>query len=371
MVFLSTSRGSIAGTFPGKGAGIAAILLLAIPSFCDAQWQWEQKSSSGPTPRGEYGMAFDAARIETLLLGGSNNLTFNGVNQQTWSWNGSDWTLEAEAGPSARCDQAMAFDSQRQVVVIFGGYNGTYLGDTWEWDGAIWIQRVGAGPSARADSFMAYDSQRGVMVLLGGQNSLGTVLNDTWEWDGNTWVHRTPPVSPPVRWIHRMAYDSLRGVVVVFGGAGTVSARGDTWEWDGTNWMQKNPASSPPARYGNGLTYDSKRGLVILFGGQSGFNFGQNPLGDTWAWDGSNWSQLTATGPSARTFVKIAYDRYHDRTVTFGGYNGTQFMNDTWELTGPPPPVPAVTTWGLLVTALTIGACGSAIAVRRRAHPSS
>ncbi len=29
-----------------------------------------------------------------------------------------------------------AFDSARNRLVIFGGYDGSYHGDTWEWDGA-------------------------------------------------------------------------------------------------------------------------------------------------------------------------------------------------------------------------------------------
>lgn len=340
----------------------------AAPLVCNAQWQWEQRAGSAPSPRAEFGFAFDAVRHEAVLLGGSNNLAFTGVDQQTWSWDGNDWTLESQTGPAPRCDQAMAYDSQRQVVVIFGGYNGAYLRDTWEWDGATWTERSNTGPSARADSFMAYDSKRGVMVLYGGQNSFGSVVNDTWEWDGSAWVQRTPAASPPARWIHRMAYDSLRDVVVLFGGAGPSSVRGDTWEWDGTTWTQKNPASSPPARYGNGLTYDSKRGLVILFGGQTGFNFGQGPLGDTWAWDGANWIQLPTTGPTPRTFTKIVYNRNRDRTVVFGGYDGSQFINDNWELSGPPPAIPAASIWGLAIIALALVSCGIWIAQSRRRY---
>ena len=35
-------------------------------------------------------------------------------------------------GPSPRFDHAMAFDTNRQSVVLFGGHVGRVLNDTWE-----------------------------------------------------------------------------------------------------------------------------------------------------------------------------------------------------------------------------------------------
>ena len=55
------------------------------------------------------------------------------------------------------------------------------------------------GPSARSYAVMAYDSQRGVVVLFGGRNDQA-ILGDTWEWDGFLWTRKTPTVAPPARW---------------------------------------------------------------------------------------------------------------------------------------------------------------------------
>lgn len=65
---------------------------------------------------------------------------------------------------------------------------------------------------ARSSHAMAYDSARGRVVLFGGQGS-----SDTWEWDGNDWTLRSPNNSPPARSRHAMAYDSARQHVVLFG----------------------------------------------------------------------------------------------------------------------------------------------------------
>jgi hypothetical protein len=233
----------------------------------------------------------------------------------------------------ARCDNAMAYDSVRDRVVSFGGYNGTYLGDTWKRAGGTWTQITGATPpNPRADSFMAFDSQRGVMVLFGGQNSNQLIRDDTWEFGEATWTQRAASGPPPARWIHRMAYDSARGVTVMFGGAASPNiVRGDTWEWDGTTWIE-NVTPGPPARYGHAMAFDSANEVAVLFGGQSESPFGQGVLGDTWTYDGKTWTQLPISGPSPRTFVKMVYDSARNRIVLFGGWNGTQMVDDTWEL---------------------------------------
>jgi hypothetical protein len=236
----------------------------------------------------------------------------------------------ARVGPSARCDNAMAYDSIRQRVVSFGGYNGVYLGDTWEWDGVSWMSGPVTGPGLRADSFMPFDSARGVMVLFGGQAANGSIRGDTWEFNGIDWT-QPATTGPPARWIQRMAYDSVRGVTVMFGGRSPSGLLSDTWEWNGTTWTQI-VVQGPQARYGHAMAYDSDRQVVVLFGGQNGFPFGQGVLGDTWEYDGSSWTQVPITGPSSRTFVKMVYDPSRQRMVLFGGYNGTTTVNDTWEL---------------------------------------
>jgi hypothetical protein len=56
---------------------------------------------------------------------------------------------------------------------------------------------------------MAYDAARGEVVLFGGWD--GTLLGDTWTWDGTTWTEEHPAISPPARILMGMAYDPGRG----------------------------------------------------------------------------------------------------------------------------------------------------------------
>jgi len=79
------------------------------------------------------------------------------------------------------------------------------------------------------------------------------------------------------------------------------------------------------------MVYDSTRSHIVLFGGDNG----QSIFGDTWEWDGNDWSNHTslAGSPPARTQHGMAYDSAHRQVVIFGGY-GSDFLSDTWQYPG-------------------------------------
>ena len=79
-------------------------------------------------------MAYDIARGQMVLLA---------VNQ-VWTWDGTDWTLHTPVhSPSPRYGPGVAYDAARGQVVLFGGTGSIDLGDTWTWDGTDWTQRPG------------------------------------------------------------------------------------------------------------------------------------------------------------------------------------------------------------------------------------
>src|SRR2546421_3827106 len=174
------------------------------------------------------------------------------------------WTKQAPTtAPASRSYFAMAYDSTSARTVMFGGQlaNGTSTNETWEWDGSNWtLKQPATSPSARNGETMVYDSIRHVTVLFGG-----TIGNDTWEWDGVNWTLRNSTHTPPGRSFAAMAFDSARGKTVLFGGqgypGGTFAQFGDTWEWDGTDWTQASPATSPVQRDNAAMAFDSARGV--------------------------------------------------------------------------------------------------------------
>src|SRR5688572_2097258 len=153
---------------------------------------WRRVAIDGPVGRITT-MAYDARRGEVVLFGGHGDGQPAIYFGDTWLWNGRSWR-PGPAGPIERSGHAMAFDARTGVVLLYGG--GTRAGcapfreldDFWMWDGVSWRRVMTSGPSpgARVGHAMAYDSARNRLVLYGGSRGR-TILDDTWEWDGERW----------------------------------------------------------------------------------------------------------------------------------------------------------------------------------------
>jgi hypothetical protein len=114
----------------------------------------------------------------------------------TWEYDGAAgaWTHVQDIGPEACFNSALVFKTAR--CEMFGGASA--LGNaapppkifdfSWEWDGAHWTARQDIGPGPRVGHAMAYDSARDRVVLFGGaatplDDPAGNTapLSDTWE----------------------------------------------------------------------------------------------------------------------------------------------------------------------------------------------
>ena len=286
---------------------------------------WLKVSDSGPSARRDAAMAYDSARGVVVLYGGWDGSYLG----DTWEWDGSSWTQVSTWGPTRRDGHAMVYDSARGEVVMFGGQTiGGRENDTWTWDGSSWtdVTPFGLSPPDRHRHAMAYDSHRERVVIFGGaDNPMDPEYGDTWEWNGSSWT-QVSSAGPTSRQYHKMAYDSARRKVVLFGGEHNAYTSGDTWEWDGSNWTQVG-STGPSRRYEHCMAYDSARKVVVLFGG---LDFAWNYKDDTWEWDGSAWKQVDVSGPSVRSTAGMTYDSARARVVMFGG-TGWPYLGDTWE----------------------------------------
>lgn len=300
-------------------------------SAITAQTNWSllTPATSPPERHGHSGMAYDSARDLMVMYGGRGGPTI--YRSDTWEFTGTTWVQRFPTiQPGPLTGHALEYDRGRARTVLFGGHTGVgYSGFTWEWDGTNWqLASPTASPSPRSYHSMAYDSARGVVVLFGGTNA-NIASQQTWEYDGTTWLLRTLAASPPARQNHGMCYDSARQRMVVFGGWNPNGYRSDTWEWDGSNagWVQRSSVTVPSARRGHLMTYDAARGRTVMVGGHAGA--GRNS--ETWEWDGTNWSLRTPTvNPSARSSAGSAFDSVRRRMVMFGGGNGSVLFPDTW-----------------------------------------
>jgi hypothetical protein len=91
---------------------LALLTTLATPAALAADCRaWFRRSVPAPvpSPRGEYGLAFDSDRGRTVLFGGAANLGFTAVNKELWEWDGQHWLQVAfTGGPVQRCDHVQA-----------------------------------------------------------------------------------------------------------------------------------------------------------------------------------------------------------------------------------------------------------------------
>jgi hypothetical protein len=158
---------------------------------------------------------------------------------------------------------------------------------------------------------MAYDPDRNLVVLFGGWGDAGGTdwesLNDMWVWDGADWEQQFPANLPPARFGASLVYNNVKHSMLLFGGGVGGGLLDDTWIWDGTDWSEQQPAHHPPARADFGMAYDESRQMVVLYGGQ--LQALADPT-ETWAWDGDDWELLpTIQSPPERLsyMAKLVY----------------------------------------------------------------
>lgn len=303
---------------------ISAQLLLAVHANAQVR--------ATPWPSGRIGhvMAFDAARNESVMIGGDTELSSQ-TRDTLWAWSGTGWRFNSDEGPGWRTLPALAFDSKRNRIVLFGGlhkfgprqYADTAHSDTWEWDGARWTKARVNSPGAIDHHAMAYDEARGVVVMQGGGGSGRINDGSTWTYDGRAWTRVADGAAGPGQRVHHaMAYDSRRERVVLYGGFGESNVRSpDVWEWDGTRW-HRIIAPGPGTRSHHRLAYDAARGVVVLYGGV------EDQV--TWTWNGTEWRRAATEGPSNGSMPALAYDSRRQRVVLFGG----GMKSHVWEWDG-------------------------------------
>ena len=313
-------------------ATLLALSLLVQDAAASTGWMAGPPAPGGMVARFGHAMAYDAARDRVVLFGGYGG----GVLGDTWEYDGAGWTAGGGGSIAPRAFHCMAYDAARGVTVLFGGSDGpgSFLGDTWEYDGATWTAAATSptSPAAREFAAMAFDSGRSVVIMFGGDDG-AALRSDTWEYDGSSWaLGATAPSGLSPRNAHTMAYDDTRAAVVLFGGSfGGAFDFSDTWFYDGSTWSAGPPPSLGLApRSGHTLVFDPGRGRSVMFGGSTG---GTN-VAETWELGSGGWS--TGAAPpvalAPRALQSMAFDTRRGRTVMFGGSDGVSDFADTWEL---------------------------------------
>jgi hypothetical protein len=323
-LFVAASESCLCSGHPAAAAHVPGMTIVA-PSPSDSDG-WRCIDTSGP-PRGSLDCAYDSERDRLIVYGGDQA---GQICSDTWEWDGAGWENTANMSPWRRANHAVVYDADRRETLLFGGWTppDAYLGDTWVWDGTSWTDKMVSGPSARANCAVAYDSNRRRVVLFGGA-CYQTIYGETWEWDGSQWELRSTS-GPCPRMFPRMAYDGSRQKCVLFGGqtSYTGTTMQDTWEWDGSAWTQVG-TGGPAPRVWHMMAYDGLRDRVVLFGGQDAF-YASQYFGDTWEWNGTQWTEISAVGSGPRARGGMVFHAGLGKVVLFGGQDEADFYGDLW-----------------------------------------
>jgi len=379
-------------------------------------WEWDgqrwlrsapedPEGDGDPHRRHAHAMSYDVRRRRVVLVGGSVSVPGSPGDftraSDVWEWDGVSWARrwrpEDGDGPEGRLGSALAWEPERERVLLYGGEGagGAPLDALWAWDGATWTElhpepaSDGGRPAGLEDASMAFHAASGGLVLGGSATETGV-----WLLTGERWAHLPAHPEPisfghladgmlvggspevgvlrcggsapvyldescrtrigghsrgslwegvlPARVEGGMAFADDRGTFVLFGGRCTErpfrrEARpcGDTWELADGSWSQPVPRDpegdgDPSARYSHALAYLSTTGETVLFGGSDD----QVVFGDTWAWDGLSWRLAAAPGelaPSARVGHAMAVDPAGEHLLLYGGSSPEdEPLGDTW-----------------------------------------
>jgi hypothetical protein len=153
-----------------------------------ADGAWTTLSPTG-TVTNLAGMGYaDVKKLKRLyIFGGASNSTLSTVNSQTayldYSTTNCTWTQITTSGATARRTPAMSYDAENEVLVVFGGYNGSNVINTTSYfpiNNTTWSNAApGTLPAARRSVIGEFINGR--FYITGGRPNTGTWYSDTWE----------------------------------------------------------------------------------------------------------------------------------------------------------------------------------------------
>jgi hypothetical protein len=139
---------------------------------------WENASDIlvNPDPRVGHAMAYDSESDLVVMFGGHTHLNNDGMQDETWTYNYNTmtWTLVDESTSLLRSDHEMVYDSDSDLIVIYGGFIHTaisdYLSEVWTFDTntVTWtmIEQVCSTPSPTDFYILSLISAFAVIVIV-------------------------------------------------------------------------------------------------------------------------------------------------------------------------------------------------------------
>jgi hypothetical protein len=233
---VSEAFNSAGSTF---SSGVSIIVNNSLPNT------WTKQSPLISPPASDDGsMAYDPVTHTSVLFGGETQVGGGTTLDSTWEWNGTSWSIDNPvSSPSPRLSPAVAYDPVNRDLLLFGGqgpHSSPLLNDTWSWNGNDWTQLSPAHSPPGGYGVAAATNTQGNYVLLVTAGYTQSFFQ-TWEWNGSDWTQESPETSPTCigdcsELRNSLAYDPVHNVMLL-------QESNVTWEWNGFDWLQLNPAT--------------------------------------------------------------------------------------------------------------------------------
>ena len=137
-----------------------------------------------------------------------------------------------------------------------------------------------------------------------------------------------------------MGFDCASHQIVLDGGyTGPGPFSGQTWSYDGANWTLLSTGGT--GRRGGSITWDESRQQLLRFGGETSQGTWSS---DSHIWNGTAWvvapSVVAPTPIGGRSYHSASYDPQSQSVLVFGGHDGAAVASlaDTWSVTPQHPP---------------------------------
>jgi hypothetical protein len=336
-----SSSGPIPWTAFGTGLatydpadGYDLFLLVDGSTWTYGHGSWSNITSTAGNPSGmqtNSRLVYDARDGYILLYGGGSGLALSQPLNDSWKFQGGRWTNMTgtirDTPPAMRLGP-MAYDSEDQVVVLFGGTADNASGypvasnETWTYAGGVWNNSTGpapppAGGTDGEDPFVALvnDPTDGYVLYF---NALASARNpdlgaSLWTYHAGVWTNQSAEFVPSPRLIlfGGVTYDSTSGTIIAEAAClstPTFSCQ-DPWgtfSFSGGHWKDVTPATATPPRELDGFVDDPSDGGVMMVGGCCWADFSGLSLGwqDAWVYSHGTWTESAPWGGGAPSWYE-------------------------------------------------------------------
>jgi hypothetical protein len=211
-------------------------------------WVSVSPTGTAPAIRTLQASAYDSGTNTLIIFGGydCNSTYYNDVwilNDANAQVGQPSWTRLSPTGtkPSARESSSAVYDPTSNSLIVYGGDSGGEpLGDIWILSNAngsggtpAWSQLSpsNSGPVARSGQTATYDSQNNVMTIYGGYDGT-SVLGDVWVLSGANGISSAAQWSQlpsgQIRRFHSSEYDPASNQMITYGGSTGVAPQDPT-----------------------------------------------------------------------------------------------------------------------------------------------